>query len=362
MTRAAEPPAGGTPEEAGPTLAQLIGKVASRHDLTADEAEAAFGTIMQGRATPVQVAALLTALRVKGETPDEVAGGVRAMRAAMVPVPIPDGGDLLDTCGTGGGAVTTFNISTAAALLAAGAGVRVAKHGNRSFSSRSGSADVLTALGVVIELSPEGMAEVFERTGIVFMFAPLLHPAMRHVGPVRRELGIPTIMNLLGPLTNPASARRQVVGVSHPALLELIAGALRALGHERALVVHGQPGLDELSPIGTTDVIELRQGELHRFTVDPAPFGWGDADAALLAGGDPDENARAVLGILRGQVAGVGRGAVTLNAGAAIYLAGIAPTLEEGVARAEVALDAGAGIDVLDRLAAASRLVAGRAG
>src|SRR5512140_2640741 len=230
------------PEDTGPTLAQLIGLVTSRHDLAVDEAEAAFNTIMQGRATPVQVAALLASLRVKGETSAEVAGGVRAMRRAMVPVDIPDADGLVDTCGTGGGALTTFNISTAAALVAAGAGVRIAKHGNRSFSSRSGSADVLGALGVPIELSPEGMAEVFESAGIVFMFAPLLHPAMKHVGPVRKELAIPTIMNVLGPLTNPASARRQVVGVSQPELLELIAGALHTLGHERALVVHGQPG------------------------------------------------------------------------------------------------------------------------
>src|SRR5688572_31149791 len=175
--------------------------------------------------------------------------------------------DLVDTCGTGVGAVTTFNISTAAALVAAGAGVRIAKHGNRSFSSRCGSADVLAALNVKIELTPEQMAEVLERAGIVFMFAPLLHPAMRHVAPVRRELAMPTIMNVLGPLTNPAGARRQVVGVSHPALLELIAGALQELGHDRALVVHGEPGLDELSPIGITTVYELLEGKLIKYEI-----------------------------------------------------------------------------------------------
>ena len=292
------------PEETGPTLGQLIARVAARHDLTVDEAEIAFATIMEGRATPVQIAAFLAALRTKGETPAEVAGGVRAMRAAMVPVPVAHGEMVVDTCGTGGGALTTFNISTAAALVAAGAGVRIAKHGNRSFTSRCGSADVLGALDVVIELSPEGMAEVFERAGIVFMFAPLLHPAMRHVGPVRRELGMPTIMNLLGPLTNPAGARRQVVGVSHPELLELIAGALQTLGHARALVVHGEPGLDELSPIGPTDVVELKDGALTRSTIDPSSFGWSHAEPDELAGGDPAQNARVVVDILSGDRSG----------------------------------------------------------
>lgn len=349
-------------EDEGPTLAQLIARVANRLDLTVGEAEAAFGTIMGGRATPVQIAALLAALRVKGETSAEVAGGVRAMRAAMVPVPISDAAELVDTCGTGGGALTTFNISTAAALVAAGAGVRIAKHGNRSFTSRCGSADVLLQLGVAIQLSPEGMAEVFDEAGIVFMFAPLLHPAMRHVGPVRHELGIPTIMNVLGPLTNPAGARRQVVGVNQPALLELIAGALQTLGHERALVVHGQPGLDELSPIGRTDVVELRAGTLTRYAVEPAAYGWGDPDRAALAGGDPAENACIVLGILRGEIGGVARGAVALNAGAAIYLGGLAPTLEAAVAEAERALDAGAGVRALERLKEASTAVAARAG
>ncbi len=350
------------PEDEGPTLGQIIARVASRHDLTVEEAEAAFGTIMAGRATPVQIAALLAALRVKGETSAEVAGGVRAMRGAMVPVPIAHGEGLVDTCGTGGGALTTFNISTAAALVAAGAGVRIAKHGNRSFTSRCGSADVLLQLGVAIQLSPEDMAEVFERAGIVFMFAPLLHPAMRHVGPVRHELGIPTIMNVLGPLTNPAGARRQVVGVNQPQLLELIAGALHTLEHERALVVHGEPGLDELSPIGRTDVIELRDGALTRYAVEPEPFGWGPAEDGALAGGDPAQNARMVLAILSGEKGGVARGAVTLNAGAAIYLGGLAASLEEAVAEAERCLDAGAGLHALERLREASTEVAARAG
>src|SRR5688572_9788443 len=212
---------------------------------------------MNGDATPVQISALLVGLRVKGETAEEVAAVAKALRNAMVSLNATEPEALVDTCGTGGGAVTTFNISTAAAFVAAGAGVHIAKHGNRSFTSRCGSADVLTALGVRIELTPEQMGSVLQRAGIVFMFAPLLHPAMRHVAPVRRELAMPTIMNVLGPLTNPAGARRQVVGVSHPALLELIAGALQELGHDRALVVHGEPGLDEFSPIGITTVYEL---------------------------------------------------------------------------------------------------------
>ena len=230
-------------------LSELLREATTRA-LNVAEAEAAFGEIMEGRATPVQMAALLVALRVRGAAPEEVAGGVRALRQAMVPVPVPSGADLVDTCGTGGGTLTTFNISTAAALLAAGAGVRVAKHGNRSFSSRCGSADVLEALGVRLDLAPEQEARVLERAGIVFMFAPLHHPAMRHIAPIRRELAMPTVMNILGPLTNPAGAQRQVVGVSDPRLLPLIADSLRLLGHTRALVVHGEPGLDELSPLG----------------------------------------------------------------------------------------------------------------
>ena len=206
------------------------------------------------------------------------------------------------------------------------------------------------------------MGEVFERAGIVFMFAPLLHPAMRHVGPVRRELGMPTIMNLLGPLTNPAGARRQVVGVSHPELLELIAGALQTLGHARALVVHGEPGLDELSPIGPTDVVELKDGALTRSTIDPSSFGWSHAEPDELAGGDPAQNARVVVDILSGDRSGAARAAVVLNAGAAVYLGGLAENLAAGVAEAEKALDAGAGMKALERLRSTSHDVATHGG
>ena len=331
-------------------LAALIARIATRANLSLDDAESAFVEVMEGRATPVQVAALLVALRVKGEQPSEIAGGVRALRRAMIPVTAPEGWTLVDTCGTGGGAVTTFNISTAAALLAAGAGVRIAKHGNRSFSSRCGSADVLEALGVKIELTPDQMSSVLVRAGIVFMFAPLLHPAMRHVAPVRRELAMPTVMNVLGPLANPAGARRQIVGVSHPGLLELIAGGLKELGHERALVVHGEPGLDELSPIGPTRVIELKNGKLDTYDVQPADFGISNCSTHELAGYDPVENALVIKSVLGGKGAHSARCATTMNAGAAIYLAGLAPTLKEGVGKAEQALDAGKGLETLERL------------
>jgi anthranilate phosphoribosyltransferase len=338
-----------------PPLGALIAKVVRGGVLDADEAEAAFNTVMDGRATNVQIAALLVSLRTRGEQPSEIAGGVRALRRAMVPVPA-DADGLVDTCGTGGGAFGTFNISTAAALLAAGAGVRIAKHGNRSFTSRCGSADVLSAMGVTIELAPDAMSAILADAGIVFMFAPLLHPAMRHVASVRRELGLGTIMNVLGPLTNPAGARRQVVGVADPTLLDLIAGGLRELGHERALVVHGQPGMDELSPIGPTAVIELRQGRLERYTVEPETLlGRHDFDPAELAGGDPAENARVVQGVLSGELRGAARAAVLLNAGAALYIADRTPSLEEGVRLAERTLDEGAGVGALERLRSATR-------
>lgn len=338
-------------------LAELIRAAAAR-PLSAAEAERAFTAVMDGRATPVQMAALLVAIRVRGAVPAEVAGGVRALRKAMIPVAVPAGTSPVDTCGTGGGALTTFNISTAAALLAAGAGAVVAKHGNRSFTSRCGSADVLETLGVRLELSPEREARVLEETGIVFMFAPLHHPAMRHVGPVRRELGMPTVMNVLGPVTNPAGARRQVVGVSDPSLMPLIAGALRELGHERALVLHGEPGMDELSPVGLTQMLELRDGEITEATFDPREaLGWRGFTVEELSGGERDDNARKVVDVLRGRVGGGARGAVTLNAGAAIYLAGLADSLVDGVSRAEAALDAGAGWDKLVALREATSRV-----
>jgi anthranilate phosphoribosyltransferase len=335
-------------------LTELLRRATVR-PLSADEAERAFTEVMEGRASPVQMAALLIAIRVRGATPQEVAGGVRALRRAMVPVPT-DATGLVDTCGTGGGTLTTFNISTAAALLAAGAGVRVAKHGNRSFTSRCGSADVLEALGVRLELEPEREARVLEECGIVFMFAPLHHPAMRHIGPIRRELAMPTLMNVLGPVTNPAGARRQVVGVNDPALLELIAGALVELGHDRALIVHGEPGIDELSPLGTTEMLEVADGQVTRRTFDPtAELGWERFDVMGLEGGERDDNARKVVSVLKGEVGGSARAATVLNAGAAIWVAGQAETLADGVHQAEAALESGAGYDKLRALRDASQ-------
>jgi anthranilate phosphoribosyltransferase len=343
------------PEERPSELARIIVKLGRRHGLDADEAERAFDEVMQGRATAVQIAALLVALRIKGEAPAEVAGGVRALRSAMIPVPAPHGVVIVDTCGTGGGDITTFNISTAAALLAAAAGARIAKHGNRSFTSRCGSADVLDALGVTIELEPDQMARIFADAGIVFMFAPLLHPAMRHVAPVRRELGFPTVMNLLGPLTNPAGARRQVVGVADPGVLQLVAGALLELGHEHALVVHGEPGLDELSPLAPSFGFEVRAGNIEPFRIEPAElFDVASFSSDELAGGEPADNARVVEGVLAGEIRGAARAAVTLNAGAALYLAGIEPGVHAGVERAERTIEESRGLEALDRLRTAT--------
>jgi anthranilate phosphoribosyltransferase len=331
----------------------LLEAVAEGRGLTAAEAEAAIDAFMDGSASEIQMAGLLMGLRTKGLEPAEVAGGVRALRKAMIPVPSADPDVLVDTAGTGGGTVTTFNISTAAAFVVAGAGIPVAKHGNRSFTSRCGSADVLEALGVRIDLTPERMGEVLADAGIVFMFAPLLHPAMRHVGPVRRGLGVTTLMNVLGPLTNPAGARRQVIGVADARLLELIPDALRELGHIRALVVHGHPGMDEVSPVGTTSVAELVDGQVRRYEIDVAELGLEAAAAESLAGGDPEQNARIVMAVLRGE-GGPTRTAVLANAAAALLVGGGAEDWKDAVARAEAILDEGAALAALERLREAS--------
>jgi anthranilate phosphoribosyltransferase len=290
----------------GNALQVAIRKLAAGESLSADEARGAFELVMAGEATPVQVSALLIGLRVKGETAAEVAGVVQAMRAAMVRLPAEGPDELVDTCGTGGGAVQTFNVSTAAALLAAGAGQRIAKHGNRSFTSLCGSADVLEALGVKIDVPVTTMEQALRQAGIVFMFAPLMHPAMRHVGPVRRELGIPTVMNIVGPLANPAMAGRQVVGVADDRRVPLLAAALQALGTHHALVVHGT-GMDEISPLAPTHVVEIRGGKTTEWTVDPTRFGYKGLDAKDLAGGPPDANARAILGVLGGDSSAAAR-------------------------------------------------------
>jgi anthranilate phosphoribosyltransferase len=335
-------------------LSALLGRVTRGEHLSSEEAEAVFRRFMAGTATPVQMAAFMVGLRTKGVAPSEVAGGVRALRSAMVSVSARDPDELVDTCGTGGGRVGTFNLSTAAAFVAAGAGARVAKHGNRSFTSKCGSADVLEALGVRIELSAEEMGRILDSAGIVFMFAPLLHPAMRHVGPVRKELGIPTIMNVLGPLTNPAGARRQVVGVSDPELLPLLVEALRELGHVRALVVHGLSGMDELTPGGATRVAELFEGTVREYEVTPEALGLEPAPEHELAGGTPDQNARTILEILSGELTGAPRTATLMNAAAAVYVSGVVDSLQEGVRVAESSLSSGRALAKLEALRAAA--------
>ena len=334
-----------------PPLQHAIRRLAAGASLDSAEARAAFDAVMSGEATVAQIASLLVGLRVKGETPEEVAGAAAALRGAMVHLSAERPDELVDTCGTGGGAVGTFNISTAAALLAAGAGVRIAKHGNRSFTSQCGSADVLEALGVTIEVPLAVMERALREAGIVFMFAPLMHPAMRHVGPVRRELGIPTVMNIVGPLANPASAGRQVVGVADARRVPLIAGALRSLGTEHALVVHGEPGMDEVSPLGPTQVVEIHEGRATEWTIDPTRFGLSVGRAEELAGGPPAENAAAVRAVLSGDAPATARAAVLLNAAAALYVSPAgARTFGEAVEAARAALDSGAGLAALDRL------------
>lgn len=337
-------------------LRNAIRRIASGHDLSAEESGAAFDVVMGGAASPAQVAALLMGLRVKGETPAEVAGAARALRRAMITLDADTPSTLVDTCGTGGGSVATFNISTAAAIVAAACGVRIAKHGNRSFTSRSGSADLLEALGVHIDLTPGHMATMLRDVGIVFMFAPLMHPAMRHVGPVRRELAIPTVMNMIGPLANPAAAGRQVIGVAERGRLDLIAGALHELGTVHALVVHGEPGMDEISPLGITHVRELRAGApVREWTIDPVSLGYANLSAADLGGGDPADNARIVRTVMDGGGSDAARAAVALNAAAALYVhrdGGDYPSLVREVADA---LATGQATRVLDALVTASQ-------
>ena len=335
-------------------LRDALRALSAHQTLTEEQARRAFDVVMSGEATPAQVAALLMALRVKGETADEVAGAAHALRDAMVRLPCERPDELVDTCGTGGGTVQTFNISTAAALVAAGAGARVAKHGNRSFTSRSGSADVLEALGVAIDTPVEVMARALADAGIVFMYAPLMHPAMRHVGPVRRELAIPTVMNIVGPLANPALAGRQVIGVSEERRLRLMAGALASLGTVHALVVYGEPGMDEISPVGRTHVLEVRDETIREWAIEPADHGYEGVRVDELAGAMPEDNARIIEAVLQGKGARGARGAVVLNAGAALYVSGLAQSYGDGVTMAEAAIDSGAGLAALERLRSAT--------
>ena len=331
-------------------------KVLAGGDLTEAEARDALGFIMDGEATPAQTAGFLIALKAKGETPVEIAGCARAMRDHAIAVR-PRREDLVDTAGTGGDHTGSFNISTAAALVAAGAGAGVAKHGNRSISSKSGSADVLEALGVPVEVPHEAVAAMIDEHGFGFLYAPAHHPAMRHAGPVRRELAVPTIMNLLGPLANPVQTPFQIIGVARPDLVEPMAEVMRILGIRRALIVHGEGGFDEITPCGTTTIADVTQDGVVVTTFDPTAHGIARADAAALAGADPTENAAIIRRVLEGEP-GAPRDAVVLNAAAALVVCGIGDDFEAGLARAAQAIDDGSALAVLDAVGASARAAA----
>jgi anthranilate phosphoribosyltransferase len=334
-------------------IQEALAKLLDGHSLDRSQARAVMDEIMRGEATPAQIGAFLVALRIKGETPDEIAGCAEAMREHVLPVR-PERGDLVDTAGTGGDGARTLNISTAAALVAAAAGAGVAKHGNRAVSSACGSADVLEALGFELELPPARIARSIDELGFGFLFAPAHHPGFRHAAPVRRELATRTVFNVLGPLTNPAGARAQIVGVYSPDLVRTIAEVLVRLSARRAFVVHGAGGVDELSPAGPNLVCEVVDGSVRKRVIDPHELGIARCDLADLRGGTPAENARAIRGVLSG-AKGPRRDAILLNAAGAIAAAGHAEDLREGLAVAIDAVDSGAAAARLDALVAFSR-------
>jgi anthranilate phosphoribosyltransferase len=331
----------------------LLEKVVRHEDLTADEAAAAMREVMEGRAAPAALAALLTGLVMKGERPAEIVGFARTMRehSLKLQMPVPDA---FDTCGTGGDRSGTFNISSAAAIVVAACGVPVAKHGNRSVSSRCGSADVFEALGVNIDATPAVVERALRETGLAFFFARTFHPSMKHAAQTRTDLGIRTAFNLLGPLTNPAGATRQLVGVPRPELTELLARALLLLGSMRAWVVHGADGIDEISITGYTKVSECRSGAVNTFYVHPSDFGISKSDPGALRGGDATENAAIIRGVLAGE-RGPRRDVVLLNAGAGLFIAGRASSIQEGIAVAAKAIDSCAAQDRLQRMVNSSR-------
>ena len=331
----------------------LLEKLVRHEDLTTEEAAAAMGEVMKGRATPASLAGLLSALVMKGERPAEIVGFAQTMREHAVKLAAPPG-DVFDTCGTGGDRSGTFNISSAAALVVAAAGVKVAKHGNRSVSSRCGSADVFEQLGVNVAAPAPVVERSLHEANIAFFFAPTFHPSMKHAAPIRKELGIRTAFNLLGPLTNPAGARRQIIGVPRPELGDLLARALLMLGTERAWVVHGLDGIDEISTTGYTKVLECRDGAITSFYIHPAEFGLAKAAAADLQGGDAAQNAAIVLDVLAGKK-GAPRDVVLFNAGAALLVAGRVRHVREGIARAAEAIDSGAARATLDAMVRSSQ-------
>ena len=351
----------------------LIEKLRRQEDLSTAEAAEAMAAIMRGEAAPAQIAGLLVGLGMKGERPAELVGFARTMRANAVPI-AANAGPVFDTCGTGGDRSGTFNISTASAIVLAACGMRVAKHGNRSVSSQCGSADVLEALGVNIQAGADTAAACLNEIGIAFLFAPTFHPAMKHAAQARKDLGVRTAFNLLGPLTNPARPARQLVGVPRPELTELLARSLSLLGSERAWVVHGADGLDELSTTGYTKVSECRGSSVQTFYVHPSDFGLVKATPEALRGGDASTNAKIVRAVLSGEQGRApfdvaqgsperSRGArdvVLLNAGAALFVGGLATTVQEGISKAAAAIDSGAAIKVLEQLIAVSNRTGAR--
>ena len=333
-------------------ISDVLAKLMRRENLSVDEASDAMSAIMSGTATPAQISALLVGLTMKGERPAEIVGLARTMRANAVQLTKPCA-DVFDTCGTGGDRSGTFNISSAAALVAAAAGLRVAKHGNRSVSSQCGSADVYEALGVNVAADPAVVERSLATVGIAFFFAPTFHPSMRHAAPVRRELGVRTTFNLLGPLTNPAGTQSQLVGVPHSELTELLARALLLLGSTRAWVVHGADGIDEMSTTGHTKVSECRNGAVSTFWVHPSDFGIPKAEPRDLRGGDAATNAGILRDVIAGQQ-GPRRNVVLLNAGAALFIGGKTSSVRAGIERAAEAIDSGAARTILDAMIAAS--------
>jgi len=331
----------------------LIEKLGRREDLTTDEAASAMGVIMRGDAAPAQIAGLLVGLAMKGERPSELVGFARTMRAEAIALSKP-AGEVFDTCGTGGDRSGTFNISTAAAIVLAACDVRVAKHGNRSVSSRCGSADVLEALGVNVSASPAVVERCLDEVGLAFFFAPIFHPAMRHAAQTRRDLGVRTAFNLLGPLTNPARPARQIVGVPRPELTELMARALLLLGSERAWVVHGADGLDELSTTGYTKVSECRNGTVQTFYVHPSDYALAKSSPETLKGGDATQNAQKIRDVLDG-AKGPSRDVVLLNASAALFVAGRCQSVQAGIATAKDAIDSGRAKALLAHFASVSQ-------
>ncbi len=329
-------------------IREAIAKLVEKESLTSEEAEVVMNGIMLGEATPSQISAFIVALRMKGETAEEIAGCAKAMRAHATKV-VSRQNPLIDTCGTGGDGIGTFNISTVVAFVVAGAGIAVAKHGNRSVSSRCGSADVLEILGVKIELGPKGIARCLDEIGIGFLFAPRLHPAMKYAATPRREIGVRTIFNILGPLTNPASASIQLLGVYDPRLTETIAQVLSLLGTRHALVVHGADGLDELSTTGINKVSQLHNGEITTYYLDPRQVGLPSAELAQLKGGLPEENARIVRALLQGE-RGAKRDVVLLNAAAGLLTAERVIDFKEGLSLAAETIDSGQALHKLEQL------------